>query len=403
METPVFLQSDVIYRNDGVKLSVARRDIAEYADEAYNSDATRNNSSQNLEQVLTALDNNKGSDEFRTKIAMLQQSSSSDLAATLDSLSGQIYASAQALTFQQSQAVNRDLTNRLVMLGSMENKADIAGLWFSGIASTGKLKESGYASADTTSYGGQVGIDKNINDSTILGIALSYSDAEADFDRYGGKSKSQNFGVSLYGRYGQKEDKFYVLGRLGVGIVSSDVDREVVTGVQSENVSINHDDYVYSGYGETGYKFKLAKNFNLTPFAGISYDSVKRGSFSEDGSLLGLEADSKTYDQTSGSIGLRGEYDFEWIGGKSTILGYASWQKAFNDEDLSFEASYVGLPSEKFTVEGIGLPGDSVWTGVGVSTEVNDRWAWYANYDMQISDSDISNNVFSAGFRFNVK
>ena len=403
VETPVFLQSDVIYGNDGVKLSVARRDIAEYADEAYNSDATRNNSSQNLEQVLTALDNNKGSDEFRTKIAMLQQSSSSDLAATLDSLSGQIYASAQALTFQQSQAVNRDLTNRLVMLGSMENKADIAGLWFSGIASTGKLKESGYASADTTSYGGQVGIDKNINDSTILGIALSYSDAEADFDRYGGKSKSQNFGVSLYGRYGQKEDKFYVLGRLGVGIVSSDVDREVVTGVQSENVSINHDDYVYSGYGETGYKFKLAKNFNLTPFAGISYDSVKRGSFSEDGSLLGLEADSKTYDQTSGSIGLRGEYDFEWIGGKSTILGYASWQKAFNDEDLSFEASYVGLPSEKFTVEGIGLPGDSVWTGVGVSTEVNDRWAWYANYDMQISDSDISNNVFSAGFRFNVK
>ena len=59
METPVFLQSDVIYRNDGVKLSVARRGIAEYADEAYNSDATRNNSSQNLEQVLTALDNNK--------------------------------------------------------------------------------------------------------------------------------------------------------------------------------------------------------------------------------------------------------------------------------------------------------------------------------------------------------
>ena len=403
VETPVFLQSDVIYGNDGVKLSVARRDIAEYADEAYNSDATRNNSSQNLEQVLTALDNNKGSDEFRTKIAMLQQSSSSDLAATLDSLLGQIYASAQALTFQQSQAVNRDLTNRLVMLGSMENKADIAGLWFSGIASTGKLKESGYASADTTSYGGQVGIDKNINDSTILGIALSYSDAEADFDRYGGKSKSQNFGVSLYGRYGQKEDKFYVLGRLGVGFVSSDVDREVVTGSQSENVSINHDDYVYSGYGETGYKFKLAKNFNLTPFAGISYDSVKRGSFSEDGSLLGLEADSKTYDQTSGSIGLRGEYDFEWIGGKSTILGYASWQKAFNDEDLSFEASYVGLPSEKFTVEGIGLPGDSVWTGVGVSTEVNDRWAWYANYDMQITDSDISNNVFSAGFRYNIK
>ncbi len=403
VETPVFLQSDVTYGNDGVKLSVSRRDIAEYAEEIYNSDATRNNSSENLEQILTALDNNRGSDEFRTKIAILQQSSPSDLAATLDSLSGQIYASAQALTFQQSQAVNRDLTNRLVMLGSVENKADMAGLWFSGIATTGKLKESGYASADTTSFGGQVGIDKNINDSTILGIALSYSDAEADFNRYGGNSKSQNFGVSLYGRYGQKEDRFYVLGRLGVGFVSSDVDREIVTGSQSENVAITHDDYVYSGYGETGYKFRLGKNFNLTPFMGISYDLVKRGSFSEDGSLLGLKSDRTTYDQTSGFMGLRGEYDFEWIGGKSTILGYASWQKAFSDEDLSFEASYVGMPSEKFIVEGIGLPEDSIWAGLGISTEVNDIWSWYVNYDMQLNDSDISNNVFSAGFRFNVK
>ena len=386
-----------------MKLSVARRDIEEYAEQTYNSDATRNNSSKNLEQVLTALDNNEGSSEFRAKIAMLQQSSASDLAATLDSLSGQIYASAQALTFQQSQAVNRDLTNRLVMLGSLENKADVAGLWFSGIASTGKLSESGYASADTTTLGGQVGIDKNINDNLILGAALSYSDANADFDRYGGKSKSQNFGLSLYGRYGQKDDKFYVLGRLGVGFVSSDVDREIITGSRSENVSINHNDYVYSGYGETGYKFRLAENFSLTPFAGISYDSVNRGSFTEDGSLLGLEADSKTYDQTSGSIGLRGEYEFGWMGGKSTVLGYASWQKAFNDEDLSFEATYVGMPSEKFMVEGIGLPGDSIWTGVGISTEVNDKWTWYANYDMQINDSDIANNVFSAGFRYNVK
>ena len=88
---------------------------------------------------------------------------------------------------------------------------------------------------------------------------------------------------------------------------------------------------------------------------------------------------------------------------KSTILGYASWQKAFSGENLNFEASYAGMPSEKFTVEGIGLPGDSVWAGLGISTEVNDKWAWYANYDMQISDSDISNNVFSAGFRYNIK
>lgn len=402
IDTPVFLDSAVRYDSDKVTLNVSRKNIAEYAAQAYNSDATRDNSSQNLEKVFTALDNAEGSEEFRAKAAMLQQTSSSDLAAALDSLSGQIYASAQALTFQQSQVVNRDLSNRLVMLGSLDNKADMAGLWFSGLASTGKLSESGYAKADTKSFGGQVGIDKSINDNLILGLALSYSDADADFNRYGGESKSQNLGVSLYGRYGQKEDKFYVLGRLGVGFVSSDVDRQIVTGTQTENVSINHDDYVYSGYGETGYKFKVTDHVNITPYAGLSYDAVNRGSFTEDNSLLGLKADSKTYEQTSGILGVRGEYDFAWMGGKSTLLGYASWQKAFNDENLDFEAAYVGLQEQKFTVKGIGLSDDSIWTGIGISTEINDKWTWYANYDMQIDDSDIANNVFSAGFRYNI-
>ncbi|MDR2879285.1 MAG: autotransporter domain-containing protein [Fusobacteriales bacterium] len=403
VEIPVFLQSEITYDNNNIKLNMVRRDIAEYAEQAYNSDATRNNSSANLEQILTALDNNEGSSAFRTKIAILQQSSASDLAAILDSLSGQIYASAQALTFQQSQTVNRDLTNRLVMLGSMENKSDVAGLWFSGIASAGKLKESGYASADTSAFGGQFGIDKVVTDNLILGTAVSYSDADANFDRYGGKSKSQNLGVSLYGRYGRKEDNFYILGRLGAGFVSSDVDREIVTGNQIEKVAIDHDDYVYSGYGETGYKFKLAKNFSLTPFAGIVYDSVKRGNFIENGSLMGLQADSKIYDQTSGSIGLRGEYTFKWMGVKSTITGYASWQKAFNNETLDFEASYAGIPLEKFTVEGIGLSNDSMWIGMGINTEINEKWACYVNYDMKMSDSDISSNMFSAGFKYSIK
>ena len=63
----------------------------------------------------------------------------------LDSLSGQIYASAQALTFQQSQTINKDLSNRLVMLGTLDNASDKFGLWISSIGANGKLKQNGYA------------------------------------------------------------------------------------------------------------------------------------------------------------------------------------------------------------------------------------------------------------------
>ena len=400
INTPILLKSEVKYNPNNVELNLERKNISAYASQAYNSDATRDNSSENLEQVFRVLDNSTGKDKFRTQAALLQQSSAKTLAVTLDSLSGQIYASAQALTFQQSQTINKDLSNRLVMLGSMENNNDNStGLWFNGIGSVGKLYESGYAEADTYLYGGQIGIDKSINANTILGIALSFSDSKADFNRYAGESKSQNAGLSIYGRYGKTDDSFYLLGRLGGAYVASGVERDVIIGSNVENLSIDHNDYVLSGYGEVGYKFKTSKNTSITPFAGLMYDSVTRGSFSEDNSLFGLEADSKTYDQTSGLLGLRAETNFNWFAGRTTLQGYLSWQWAFNDEDLSFEASYVGLSNEKFKVKGIGLSNDTAWVGIGALTEINSDWAWYANYDMQIESSKTTNNVFSVGAR----
>ena len=403
VDTPVLLKSEITYNENNVGVNLERKDVSKYAEKAYNSDATKDNSAENLEQVFKVLDNTSGNDRFRTQAAALQQSSVTTLAVTLDSLSGQIYASAQALTFQQSNTINKDLSNRLTMLGNLENlDGNSAGLWFNGIASMGKLSESGYAEADTSLYGGQMGIDKNINDSTILGIALAFSDSKADFDRYAGESKSQNLGLSVYGRYGKNDDSFYLLGRVGGAYVTSDVERDVIIGSTVENLSINHNDYVWSGYGETGYKIKASKNINITPFVGLMYDSVTRGSFSEDDSLFGLKADKKTYDQTSGLIGLRAETNFDWFAGKTTLQGYLSWQWAFDNEDLSFDASYVGLSDEKFTVKGIGLSRDTGWAGVGVLTEINSDWAWYANYDMQIDNSKTMNNVFSVGARLNL-
>ena len=401
VQIPVLLNANLKYNPNNVDLEVKRKNIAAYSAEVYKSDPVKNNSASNLEQAFKALDKGKGSEAFRTQAAYFQQTSSSKaLAATLDSLSGQIYASSQALTFQQSQAINKNLSNRLASLGSLTNPD--TGIWFNGIASTGKLYESGYTQADTSLYGGQVGVDKTFNNKFILGGVLSFSDSSADFDQNAGKSKNQNLGLSLYGRYGDTDDTFYVLGRIGGAYVSNNTKRDIIMGSYSKNLSADSKDYVFSGYGETGYKFKTSTNTSITPFAGLSYDMVNRGSFSEDNSLFGLKADSKTYTQTSGVLGLRAEAGFNWAAGKSTVLGYFSWQTAFNNQDLSFDASYTEMPDEKFKVKGIGLANNALWTGIGILTEVTPVWSWYANYDMQVERSKVMNNVFTVGARINL-
>ena len=85
---------------------------------------------EGLEASLKDLDekvennNDESVKEFKKAAAKLQTMSSHSALSTLDSLSGQIYASSQALTFEQSQTINKDLTNRLVMLGTMDDSKE---------------------------------------------------------------------------------------------------------------------------------------------------------------------------------------------------------------------------------------------------------------------------------------
>ena len=412
VNTDEMLNTKIDQTENSVSAKVSRKNVLNYVEKLSESDEMQKNTAQNLETAFQKLDQDiengtaENVTQFERKAARLQALTSSNRAAVLDSLSGQIYASAQALTFQHSQTVNKDLSNRLVMLGTLDNVGDKFGLWISGLGANGKLKQDGYGKGDTKVYGGQVGVDKQFGENLILGTALSYSKADVKFDRYGGKSDANNFGISLYGRLGNKDVPVYLQGRLGVGFVDSDVERDIILSSNDyTRAKINHNDKVYSGYLETGYDVKNANgDFVVTPFVGLTHDTVVRGSFSEEKSQFGLTADKKNYNQTAALVGLRAGKTVNWKGGsKTTFQGYVTHQRAFNKQDLSFDARYTGLPGATFKVKGIGLAKNKTWAGVGALTEVNKDFGWYVNYDGSVDGGKGkgNNNVFTTGVRFN--
>ena len=405
VETAEMLKGDVEATENGVNATLSRKNVEEYVSELSESDAMRKDVAENLEASFKKLDEeiengNSAVERFAMGAAQVQAMSLPTRTAILDSLSGQIYASAQALTFQHSQTVNKDLSNRLVMLGTLENVGENVGVWVTGIAANGKLKQEGFGEGKTKVYGGQAGIDKQFGKNLILGTAISYSTSKVNFDRHGGKSDADNVGISLYGRLGNKEVPYYLQGRVGVGFVDSNVERDIILGTSDvSRAKINHNDTVYSGYLETGYDVKKG-NFTLTPYVGLSHDTVRRGSFTEENSQFGLTADKKTYSQTAGLVGVRVGQGVNWSNGsKSTFQAYVTHQRAFKEQDLSFEAAYTGLSNAKFTVKGIGLSKNQTWVGAGVLTEVNPGFAWYVNYDGKIEKKG-RNNVFTTGLRF---
>ena len=406
VETDELINGKVENKGNLVEATISRKNVEDYVNNLSNSDETQKNTAKNVEVSFKELDKkieegNTDVSEFALSAAKFQKNSLSPISSTLDSLSGQIYASAQALTFQQSQTVNKDLSNRLVMLGTLDNVGDKFGLWISGIGANGKLKQDGYAEGKTKVYGGQVGIDKKFGENLILGTALSYSNANVKFNRHGGESDSGNFGISLYGRVGNNNNPLYAQGRVGFGFVNSKVERDIIlSSTDVSRAKIKHNDKVISGYLETGYDVKKG-DFVFTPFVGISHDTVQRGAFNEENSQFGLKADKKTYNQTSGLAGIRASQSFNFKNGsKATVQGYVTHQRALNNENLSFEASYSGLPNAKFKVKGIGLSKNQTWVGAGVLNEVTPNFAWYLNYDGKV-DKKARNNVFTTGVRVN--
>ncbi|AXA80632.1 autotransporter outer membrane beta-barrel domain-containing protein (plasmid) [Achromobacter xylosoxidans] len=389
------------YTPTQVDLDVARSNVASVAQGLYSGQTSRLAAAQAVETAFQAADaqvqgeSANVSADFITVAAKLQAvDSSAGLATALDSVSGQIYASSQALTFQQSQAVNRALSDRVDNL-SIPGAA--TGAWVNMIGGSGKLEQSGFAGADTRDFGGQVGFDHRVSENGILGAALTWSDAKADFDSYGGKSKSQGTGLSLYGRYGADAGT-YLSGRVGYEWIHSNVKRDILVD-GADHVNSGRTDRITALYAELGHAF-IFNGGRITPFAGISYDHLKRGAIDESDSAFGLKADKKSFDQAAGLLGLRMQSSpIEWAGGVTTVTGYGAYRYG-NPTDLDFTAAFAGAPDATFKVKGIGLQRHTGWLGLGAASQLGADLTWFINYDLQLGRGGVNNNVFSAGLRY---
>ena len=352
------------------------------------------NVATNVENVFQDLDKKvKAGTVTKEELIMasnMQNMSRTAFSSASEKMSGEIYASAQALTFSQSQNINRDLSNRLSSLDNFVNSNKDSGAWFSVIGSGGKLRRAGYASADTRVTGGQFGIDTKIGGTITLGVAMNYSYAKANFNRYAGESKSDMVGVSLYGKqdlpYG-----LYTAGRIGLSNISSKVERELLTSTgETITGKIKHHDKMLSAYVEIGKKIGW-----LTPFVGYSQDYLRRGSFNESEASWGVKADSKNYRTSNFLVGARAEY----VGDKYKLQAYVT--QAINTEkrDLSYEGRFTGS-SVKQKFYGVKQSKNITWIGFGVFRELTPAFGVYGNVDFRVEDKKWADSVISTGLQY---
>ena len=402
---PELLRADSTVKDNKVSLNIQRKNVKEYVETLEKTNKMQKDTAENVEQLFREIDKSlesgdKINEDVMKEVAFFQNNTtSSNVGNSLDSLSGQIHGSAQALTFKQADIVNRDLSNRLSAISVKdENSKNGVGVWINGIGANGRLHQEGYAEGKMKLYGGQVGIDKKIGNNIIVGISTATSKGTVKFNRFGGKLEADNYTISLYGRKEGENIPFYIQGRLGIGNTDSKVKREIALPNENTEIEVNYKNKIYSAYVETGYKFGK-NNLSVSPYIGFAYNKVVRNEFKEKNSKFGLSSKRETYNQNSILVGARIENKINIFDKQVKLYGYGTYKKALNEEKLKFDASYNGVSNAKITVKGIELPKESIFFGVGSTVQLNENFEVYLNYENKMNIKQDKENVISTGFR----
>jgi autotransporter-associated beta strand protein len=313
---------------------------------------------------------------------------------SINSLSGQILVSSQALTFEQGDIINRALADRLA---DVDDAPGQRGAWLQATGAGGDVGQTGYATGKYSGGGSVGGYDVAVGDSVTAGIAVNWNRLGADYDLQAGSSSSRTVGGTLYGRY--DVGSAYVTASAGEDWITSNTSRWAVLGDSSEAIASVRKDHLTSLYGEAGYAVRSTQ-WSITPFASLGLQSLDRGRIAEQGAGgYGIVAPSSTFNQSKAQLGTRVSYRWNWKGGQTTLQAYALYQRVMSGSDLSFPAAYAGAPAAGFQLDGVNSPRRSGWVGVGVNTQLARGWSWYVNLNGQFTGERTHAAMVGAGLR----
>lgn len=364
-----------------------------------------------------------------------EQSSAALGRATLDRLSGEGYAGTQNAAFAQSRAFTSSIEDEQnawrspaaaapngitlaapaargplgyadastlpfpPLKGPVPTLAAPERLWrawgggFGGESTIDGVASIGTARQTSDFFGGQVGLDYQVQPNLLIGAAAGGSSAEFTVsDRATSGTVTGGHGA-LYGVYGGLNG-FYAEGSVTFSGFSNDVRRTAggigALGGESERASF--DSIEVRVRGEFGQRFAFNgvgyDSVGVTPFAAAEYGDLSADGFTEQGpagGALALAVRGRDTDSLPVFAGLRLDGIMPLGGG---LAARPFVQVAYIHEfepTRNLVATLVSLPGASFLVEGARPAEDAAQVKVGLDVAVRPGMTLYANFDGEFS------------------
>jgi len=348
---------------------------APYSSAAY-SGAVRTQSAFNtINSVMSGANAQPLPNGFVSGAAAIQQSqSTAALKQSLNSLSGQMYATSAAMTFEAIDADTRALSDRFDSLLDnpqalqRENKFQN---WSQNLGYQGSFSRSGYDNLAFQLNGNMIGGDRMLGNGAVLGYAISHSQGLGNLQQSADQGYSRALEGMVYG--GIVHGNWYTMGRFGVGSDWQNTRRELLLGSQYAGVGSFSNGRYQVAYSESGYRFNAGK-WKFTPYADLEYANVERDGFNElGGAGFGLNSNSQNVQRWQAGIGMRGSRQWQMPDGSSLSLqARFQWQDAFSMHGVMPTASFAAL-QQFMPINGIGLSRYGSIAGVSLNWRFSAR------------------------------
>jgi len=336
--------------------------------------------------------------------------SGSPLRAALDTLSGEIHASAKSALMEDSRflrdAVNERIRAAFAGVGAAASPvlaygetgtdtgataafnhalapADTGRLaaWGSVFGSWGSTDGDGNAAGLDRSTGGFfTGIDGLVADNVRLGIMTGYSHSSFDVDGRASSGSSDSYHLGLYG--GTE------MGALGLrsGLAYSWHDIRTARSAAfpgfADSLSADYDAGTLQAFGEAGYRIDTA-SASFEPFANLAYVSLHTDGFTEKGGAAALTSAGRTTDTTFTTLGIRASTGFDLGGMTATARGMVGWRHAFGDTTPLATPAFAFAAANSFTIAGVPIAKDAAVLEAGLDFAISDRATLSLSYTGQ--------------------
>jgi outer membrane autotransporter protein len=298
------------------------------------------------------------------------------------------YAGRNMMSAETSTAMNA-----FASLDPAQRANDGWSMWGQGFGRTSRVGDGGDLSGSkATSAGFTLGADRWFSNNLIAGGAFGYARTTAIGTDI--KGASDTYAGAAYASWTPGAAVFDV--RVAAGPSQMSTSRQIIlapSGVQGSANGI--------GIGtalEAGYRFAIAPDVVLKPFAGLNWQGFRRDGYSESNLPIGLVYATQTYDKLTTSVGAALSARVRTIDG-TTLMPEVKLGWGYDLRDTTL-VSQAALLDESFLVTAASPGRSAALVGAKLSGWRTETFRMFGAYNGEYRSNAVSHQL-SAGARFN--